>query len=35
MRQCLEGELDGELLLVADPSQLKFTTWSDKAVVTF
>ena len=35
MRVCLEGELDGELLLVADPSQFKYTTWSDKAVVTF
>ena len=35
MRQCLEGELDGELLLVADPSQFKSTTWSDKVVVTF
>ena len=35
MRQCLEGEQDGELLLEADPLQLKSTTWSDKVVVTF
>jgi len=35
MRQCLESELDGEFLLVADPSQCKFTTWSVKVVVTF
>ena len=35
MRQCLEGELDWELWLVADPSQCKSTTWSDKVVVTF
>ena len=32
---CLEGELDGELLLVADPWQFKYTTRSDKVVVTF
>ena len=31
-RQCLEGELDGEHLIVADPLQLKSTTWSDKVV---
>ena len=35
MRVCLEGELDRELLLVADPSQFKYTTWSYKVVVTF
>ena len=36
MRQCLKGDLDGEFLLVADPSQFKSTTWSHKIVdVTF
>ena len=35
MRQCLEGELDGELLLVVDPSQFKSATLSVKVVVTF
>ena len=31
----MEGELDGEFLFLADPSQFKFTTWSDKVVVIF
>ena len=35
MRLCLESELEGEFWLVADPSQCKSTTWSDKVVVTF
>ena len=35
MRQCLEDEIDWELWLVADPSQCKSTTWSDKVVLTF
>ena len=35
MRQCPESELDGEFLLVADPSECKSTPRSDKVVVTF
>ena len=35
MRQGLEGELDRELLLVADPSQFKSTTLSDKSCCNF
>ena len=35
MGQCLEGELDGEFWLVADPSQCESATWSDIVVVNF